>query len=154
MFQKNYRLHDLAQKFGEECLKEWGIEFHSFGEDKRKEKVWEAGKDKPDVVILRDGVEIGLLDWKGKRRHDWKMNERAYDAYAQWGEEKHLKVFVAMAVIDLDTSALRAFKFIQIPCPDAIAAIRHEWDKNRVVVFKEQSMKDFTRELFERALYG
>ena len=71
-FRNNYKLHDLAEECGKNLLVQWGIKFDLFGKDRRYEKVWERGKDKPDLIISYKGKE-GLLDWKGKHTSRWIM---------------------------------------------------------------------------------
>ncbi len=80
-FLENSELSDRAAKIGDAILRENGLEPIPFGEDRRNERVWEAGRDKPDRKILKKGEEIALLDWKGKTKDYWMINERAYNSY-------------------------------------------------------------------------
>jgi len=77
-FLENYRLSDKAARMGDELLKANGLEPVPFGEDRRNERVWEAGKDKPDRKVLSGGRAVALVDWKGKSKDYWMINERAY----------------------------------------------------------------------------
>jgi hypothetical protein len=92
-FRKNYKLHDLAEQFGKNLLIQWGIKFDIFGKDRRYEKVWEGGKDKPDLIISYKGKEA-LLDWKGKHNAKWIMNERAYQSYLAWKNKMNMPVLL------------------------------------------------------------
>lgn len=98
-FRNNYKLHDLAESYGKNLLVQWGIEFNEFGKDRRYEKVWEKGKDKPDLIISYKGKEA-LLDWKGKHSPKWLMNERAYNAYLEWKTKMNVPVLVAFFLFD------------------------------------------------------
>jgi hypothetical protein len=67
-FLPNHSLSDRSAHRDDEMLRSNGLETVPFGEGRRFEKVWETGRGKPDCIIRRDGREIALLDWKGKRR--------------------------------------------------------------------------------------
>src|SRR2546425_1087343 len=92
----NLELSDQAAKIGDTLLRKHGLDPVHFGEDRRNERVWEAGEDRPDRKILKDGRPIALLDWKGKTRDYWMVNERAYHGYIHWGEELKIPVYVAI----------------------------------------------------------
>ncbi|MCB0732542.1 MAG: hypothetical protein KDC88_16080, partial [Ignavibacteriae bacterium] len=79
-FRKNYKLHDLAEYHGKNLLTQWGIDFEDFGKDKRYEKVWEKGEDKPDIIAELNGKKF-LIDWKGKTKEVFWVNKRAIDSY-------------------------------------------------------------------------
>ncbi len=98
-FRNNYKLHDFAEVYGKNLLIQWGFTFHEFGKDKRYEKVWEKGQDKPDLIIEYKGKKA-LLDWKGKHKNVWLVNKRAVDSYFVWREKLKIPVFVCFAVLD------------------------------------------------------
>ncbi len=133
-FQENYKLSDKAAAMGDKLLREHGLEVVPFGEDRRNERVWEAGKDRPDRRILKNGKEIALLDWKGKSKDYWMINERAYNGYLEWGVKLHLPVYVAIWSFGSNQG-----KFIRLPA--GRVSKKTEWDKNAVVVFDPKDMK-------------
>jgi len=122
---------------GDEMLRKNGFDPVPFGEDRRNERVWEVGKDKPDRKIVKAGREIALLDWKGKSRDYWMMNQRAYDAYLEWGTKLKLPVFVAIWSFESNTG-----KFIKLPAGKV--SKETEWDRNTVVVFDPKDMKPWS----------
>jgi len=134
-FLRNYSISDKAAQRGDELLKSEGLETIPFGEDRRYEKVWEAGKDKPDRIIRKDGRDIALLDWKGKKKDDWMINERAYNSYLEWGAKLGLPVYVAIWSEASDDG-----KFIKLPAKSLTK--KTMWhDLNPVVVFSTEEMK-------------
>ena len=133
-FLENYELSDRAAQMGDEMLRKNGFSPVPFGEDKRKERVWERGKDKPDRKILKEGREIALVDWKGKSKDYWMINERAYKGYLEWSSKLKLPVFVAIWSFGSDQG-----KFIKLPA--GTISKKTEWDRNAVVVFDPKSMK-------------
>src|SRR6266568_6888370 len=66
-FLENYELSDRAAQMGDDMLRKSGFDSVPFGEDRRNERVWEMGKDKPDRRILKNGREIALVDWKDRK---------------------------------------------------------------------------------------
>jgi len=61
-FRSNYKLHDLSEQVGKNLLVQWGFDFKTLGEDKRYQKLWEKGEDKPDIILTSKG-KSALLDW-------------------------------------------------------------------------------------------
>lgn len=141
-FRNNYKLHDLAEQLGKNLLIQWGIKFDLFGKDRRYERVWEKGKDQPDLIISYKGKEA-LLDWKGKHTSKWIMNERAYKAYLDWKNKMNMPVFVAFFLFD-EKENLKEDRVAVIgvhkPQPSALK----EWDKNKTVEF-DNSLPSFTK---------
>lgn len=133
-FLENYDLSDRAAAIGDALLRQNGLEPLPFGEDRRNERVWEAGKDKPDRRILKSGREIALLDWKGKSKDYWMINERAYNGYMEWGIKLNLPVYVAIWSFESERG-----KFIKLPLVTLSRAT--QWDKNVVVVFDPKQMR-------------
>ena len=78
-FKRNYSLHDRANKIAEQELSKYGFSFKEFGEDRRDEYVWENGKDKPDGFIIYKNKKVCMIDWKGKNKELYCLNERAYN---------------------------------------------------------------------------
>lgn len=141
-FRKNYKLHDAAEECGKNLLIQWGIRFELFGKDRRYEKVWEGGKDKPDLIISYKGKEA-LLDWKGKHSSRWIMNERAYQSYLEWKNKKKMPVFIGFFLFDEKEKLLEnrlAVVGFHIPIPSS----KKEWDKNKTVEF-EGSLPAFSK---------
>lgn len=136
-FLENYELSDRAAKIGDALLRENGFEPVLFGQDRRNETVWEAGKDKPDRKILRDDREIALLDWKGKKKDHWMMNERAYRAYLEWGRKLKLPVYVAIWSFENNYG-----RFVKLP---AGTVTKKQWDQNVVVEFTLQEMRPWSK---------
>ncbi len=136
-FHENYELPDRAAALGDVLLRKNGLEPIPFGEDRRNERVWEAGKDKPDRKILKTGREIALLDWKGKSKDYWMINERAYSGYLEWSIKLKLPVYVAIWSFQSNNG-----KFIKLPA--GTLSKRTEWDRNAVVVFDPKEMRPWS----------
>ncbi len=150
-FRKNYKLHDLAEAHGKNLLIQWGIEFSEFGKDRRYEKVWEKGKDKPDLIISYKGKEA-LLDWKGKHSAKWLMNERAYNAYLEWKSKMNMPVFVSFFQFDEKDNLLDK-RFAVIGFHQPKASKEKEWDKNKTVEF-DDILPEFTKSKFLKYFLG
>ena len=131
-FLENYELSDRAAQMGDEMLRTNGFHPVPFGEDRRSERVWEMGKDKPDCKILKDGREIALVDWKGNSKDYWMINERAYNGYFEWSSKLKLPVYVWSFLSGQG-------KFIKLPA--GTVSRKTEWDQNSVVVFDPNGMK-------------
>ena len=141
-FRKNYRLHDVAESCGKSLLIQWGIKFDLFGKDRRYEKVWEKGKDKPDLIISYKGKEA-LLDWKGKHTSKWIMNERAYQSYLAWKNKMNMPVFVAFFLLD-EKENITNYRVAVIGAHTPKQSKEKEWDKNKTVEF-DNSLPAFTK---------
>ncbi len=96
--------------------------------------MWEAGKDKPDRRILKNGRVIALLDWKGKKKDDWIINERAYNGYLEWSSRLSLPVLVAIWSFQSNEG-----KFIRLPATN-VSRVK-QWDGNIVIVFDLKEMR-------------
>ena len=118
---------------GDEMLRKNAFTPISFGEDRRNELVWEVGKDKPDRKILKDGREIALVDWKGKSKDYWMINERAYNGYLEWSIKLKLPVYVAIWSFQSHLG-----KFVRLPTGKV--SKNTEWDRNAVVIFDPKDM--------------
>ncbi|MBM4176146.1 MAG: hypothetical protein FJ213_08235 [Ignavibacteria bacterium] len=149
-FRKNYELHDKAAKHGEEFLAQWGFNFQEFGRDKRYERVWEKGEDKPDLILIYENKNIALLDWKAKRTSQLIINKRAYDSYKSWMEKFNLPVIIAFCFFNKDEQ-FEKIEFVNIA--DAVISQKNEkvWDKNIVVEFKSKTIS-FTKENILKSL--
>jgi len=133
-FLEHYELSDRAAQMGDDMLRKRRFDPVPFGEDRRNERVWEMGKDKPDRRILKNGREIALVDWKGKSKDYWMINERAYNGYLEWSNKLKLPVYVAIWSFQSDQG-----KFIKLPA--RTVSKKKEWDLNPVVIFDPKSMK-------------
>ena len=122
---------------GDEMLRKNGFTPVPFGEDRRNERVWEVGKDKPDRKVLKDGREIALVDWKGKSKDYWMINERAYKGYLEWAGRLKLPVFVAIWSFENDEG-----KFVKLPA--GAVSKKTEWDRNAVIMFSPKDMKPWS----------
>ncbi len=142
-FRHNYRLHDLAERAGKNLLVQWGLEFHNFGEDKRYEKLWEKGEDRPDVIINYKGV-TALLDWKGKHSKTFIANTRAVKAYLRWQEEMKMPVLIAFFVFD-EQNNLAERRFAVLNAHKFTNSENQQWDKNKTVEF-DNDLPNFTKE--------
>jgi hypothetical protein len=132
-FRKNYKLHDMAEFHGKNLLTQWGIEFSEFGEDKRYERVWEKGEDKPDLILNLKNQNV-FLDWKGKHQSKWLVNERAIKSYERWSDKHKLPVIIAFLVFD-EFNALKERRFAFLHFHNYIFSSDRQWDKNRTVEF-------------------
>jgi hypothetical protein len=142
-FRKNYKLHDLAEQAGKNLLVQWGIDFAEFGEDKRYEKLWEKGEDKPDLIIHYKN-KLALLDWKGKHSTAFLVNTRAVKAYLLWHKKMKMPVVISFLVFDEQRNLIdRRFAFL--PAHEFINSKNEQWDKNKTVEFNENLPK-FTKE--------
>lgn len=151
-FHRNYQLHDLAQMIGERWLKRWGFTVQQFGEDVRHVKVWAAGEDKPDVLVLHRKVPVALVDWKAKSSRRWWLNKRAYDAYRRWETEQQVPAFIAFALFERGKQKLLKFKFVQLSRTRVTIRQHKAWDRNAVVEFPEDTLLPFRRDHFTRAV--
>lgn len=141
-FRKNYKLHDVAEKIGKNLLVQWGIDFEDFGQDKRYERLWEKGKDKPDVLLKINNKKI-LLDWKSKHKSLWLLNKRAYEAYREWSDKLSMKVVIAFFVLD-EHNNLRQRKFAIINEHKSKESEGKQWDKNKTIQFTDP-LPNFTK---------
>jgi hypothetical protein len=141
-FRANYKLHDMAEVCGKNLLIQWGIKFDLFGKDRRYEKVWENGKDQPDLIISYKGKEA-LLDWKGKHTSKWIMNERAYQSYLAWKNKMNMPVFVIFFKFD-EKENLIENRLAVVGLHKANRSSEKEWDKNKTVEF-ENTIPAFTK---------
>ena len=141
-FRKNYKLHDLAELYGKNLLIQWGFTFEEFGKDKRFEKVWEGGQDKPDLIIEYKGKKA-LLDWKGKHKAAWLTNKRAASSYEKWQEKFNIPAFICFAVFTSHNS-LSDFRFACLGFHNYIFSTGKEWDKNDTIEFNS-GLPEFTK---------
>lgn len=147
-FQRNYSLHDIAEKAGTEILKSKGYSTIPFGEDRRNEYVWENGKDKPDCFIMHSQIEdkkICLLDWKGKATSGYIINERAYNSYLKICAEMSLPLIIAMAKIDETSNKILSFVYFVLPNPKILVITKTDtaWDENKTVKFDYKYRVEF-----------
>jgi hypothetical protein len=143
-FLSNYSLHDRAQHIGEKYLKDKGIIYSTFGEDRRFEKVWEAGEDKPDIIIMHPKIAqkpLCLLDWKGKKSQGIRLNKRAYLSYRKIAKKMGIPAIVATAYFN-DTN-LTKFIYVDLTDDSIFVGWQTEWDKNVTAILKPESAKDF-----------
>ena len=141
-FRKNYKLHDFAEYHGKNLLSQWGIDFKEFGKDRRHEKVWEKGKDKPDIIGNYLGVEF-LIDWKGKRKPGWWVNKRAVESYQDWSKKLDMKMVICYFVFD-EKNNLQDRRFALVNFHKYKELSNKAWDKNDVVAF-EKDLPKFTK---------
>ncbi|MBU2445407.1 MAG: hypothetical protein KJ666_07530 [Bacteroidetes bacterium] len=149
-FRKNYELHDKAAKSGEELLTKWGFMFQEFGKDKRYERVWEKGEDKPDLILIYGNKNIALLDWKAKRSSQLIINKRAYDAYKVWMEKFNLPVLIAFCFFNKEEN-IEKFEFVNLSYAKISQKSEKVWDKNMVVEFESKTIS-FTQENILKSL--
>lgn len=140
MFRKNYKLHDIAELAGKNLLVQWNIKFLPFGQDRRREKLWEGGEDKPDLEISWNG-KTALLDWKGKHSPRFKVNERAVKSYEQWRKKLNKPVVICFFIIDKKKEGNISIinrRFAELGLHKYEIIKKKEWDKNSTVEFKEE----------------
>jgi len=132
-FRKNYRLHDLAEYHGKNLLLQWGVDFMDYGKDKRYERVWEKGEDKPDIVAELGDIKF-LIDWKGKSKKDFWINKRAFDSYKNWSKNLNLEVVICFLVFNNKNRLIeRSFAILSIH--NANIMEKKAWDRNKIVSF-------------------
>lgn len=132
-FRKNYKLHDLAEYHGKNLFFQWGIEFEDFGKDRRYEKYWEKGKDRPDIIAEYNGNRF-LIDWKSKNKKSFWVNKRAIDSYLNWSKELNMEVVICFFLFDKNKH-LKDRRFALLSKHDYQVEERKTWDKNRIVKF-------------------
>lgn len=135
-FRSNYKLHDLSEQVGKNLLVQWGFEFKVFGEDKRYEKLWEKGEDKPDIILTVKEKKV-LLDWKGKRTRTFLVNERAVKSYERWKYNLNMPVIVAFLIFD-EQYKLVDRRFAVLGKHKHAVSKARQWDKNTTVEFIEE----------------
>ncbi len=135
-FRDNYKLHDLAEEVGLNLLVQWGFNFESFGKDRRYEKLWEKGEDKPDMIITYNG-KSALLDWKGKQSKGWLVNERAVKAYENWERKLKMKVIVCFFVFN-SSKILEDRRFAVVGIHPFVGSKNKQWDNNKTVEFADK----------------
>ncbi|KAF0151998.1 MAG: hypothetical protein FD143_1467 [Ignavibacteria bacterium] len=135
-FRSNYKLHDLSEQVGKNLLVQWGVEFKSFGEDKRYEKLWEKGEDKPDIILTSKG-KSALLDWKGKRTKAFLVNERAIKSYERCQSTLRLPIIVAFLIFD-EHNKLIDRRFAFLGKHKYVLSERRQWDLNKTVEFVDE----------------
>lgn len=133
-FRENYKLHDFAERTGKDLLVQWGIRFKKFGDDKRFEKLWEKGEDKPDLVITYNN-KFGLLDWKGKHSTKWIVNTRAVKAYERWQHKFNVPVIICFISFD-EQNCIKDRRFTIINYHKYVYNKHKQWDKNKTVEYK------------------
>jgi hypothetical protein len=132
-FRNNYKLHDLSEQVGKNLLVQWGIDFKIFGEDKRYEKLWEKGEDKPDIILTYNGVSA-LLDWKGKHTRTFLVNERAINSYERWRNNLNMPAIIAFLIFD-EQDKLIDRRFALLGTHEYKISETRQWDKNLTVEF-------------------
>lgn len=132
-FRKNYRLHDLAEYQGKNLFFQWGIDFQDYGKDRRYERVWEKGEDKPDIIAGYNDLKF-LIDWKGKAKKSFWVNKRAIDSYQNWSRKLDLDVVIAFLVFSKENELIdRRFAVLSKHKYEIVE--NKAWDKNEVVKF-------------------
>lgn len=141
-FRENYKLHDLAEEIGKSLLVQWGFDFAEFGDDKRFERVWEKGEDRPDLIITYK-LKDALLDWKAKKKPIWIANGRAVKAYEKWRDKLVLPVFLVFMVFNEQGKVLDR-RFACIGKHSYTSSQQKQWDKNCTIEFQE-GLPEFTK---------
>ena len=142
-FRNNYKLHDLAEYHGKNLLLQWGIDFKDFWDDRRYEKVWEKGKDKPDLAAEYNNKQF-LIDWKGKTKDEYWVNKRAVESYITWSKELDLPVLICFFIFD-QQNQLYDRRFASLSTHQYRTIENKAWDKNYVVKF-ENNLPKFTKD--------
>ncbi len=135
-FRDNYKLHDMAENAGKDLLIQWGISFKKFGDDRRFEKLWEKGEDKPDLIITYK-TKSALLDWKGKHSNKWIANERAVKSYEKWQQSFKTPMLICFLVFD-NFGMVSERRFAVINLHAYSVNKKKQWDKNKTVEFKDE----------------
>ena len=135
-FRKNYQLHDLAEEQRKNLLTQWGFDFVQFGQDRRYEKVWEKGKDKPDAIIKYKD-KSALLDWKAKHKSEWIINSRAVNSYLDWNKKLNIPVIITFFVFD-NNNFIVDKRFAVLPFHNFEFCAKKQWDKNETMYFNKE----------------
>lgn len=141
-FRKNYKLHDLAEFYGKNLFSQWGVEFTDFGKDRRYEKVWEKGEDKPDIIAKYNDIRF-LIDWKGKSKKSFWVNKRAIESYKNWSKKLKIEVFICFFIFDKNNH-LKDRRFVLLSKHKYTVNYNKAWDKNEVIKF-EDDLPKFTK---------
>jgi hypothetical protein len=142
IFEKNYTLHDIASEIGDKVITTSGFIVKEFGKNRRYERVWEAGEDKPDRIIFKDNKPIFLLDWKAKTRYNYIMNERAYNSYMDASRKLGIPCWVIFFVINIREKKVEDIRCIELNKAKVIERYK-EWDGNIVIRFCEDELISF-----------
>ena len=132
-FRQNYKLHDFAEYHGKNLLFQWGIDFKDYGSDRRYEKVWEKGEDKPDIIAQFNNISF-LIDWKSKAKEAYWINKRAIESYKNWSKKLNLEVIICFFIFDKKNMLLER-KFAVLSQHKYQSVENKAWDKNEVVKF-------------------
>lgn len=135
-FRRNYKLHDAASEAGFNLLTQWGMKFTPYGEDNRYSKEWEAGEDKPDVIVETHAGKA-FIDWKAKTGKRFLANKRAVEAYEKWSHKMNAPVIIAFFVFDKGNKKLLERRCAVLGIDKYIVNEKKEWDKNSTVEFNE-----------------
>jgi Holliday junction resolvase len=141
-FRKNYKIHDLAEYHGKNLLTQWGIDFSDFGKDNRYQKVWEKGKDKPDVIAEYNELKF-MIDWKGKSKEAFWVNKRAIDSYINWSKKLNMQMLICFFLFDKNNH-LKDRRFVLLSKHKFEVVNDKAWDKNEVVKFNND-LPEFTK---------
>lgn len=114
IFQRNYKLHDIACEIGDRLLEKSGLQVMVYGEDRRNERVWEAGKDIPDRIVSKNGKPTALLDYKAKQKELYVINKRAYKGYLECSKRVGLPVWVMFVIIDMNKKSIKNLKLAKL----------------------------------------
>ena len=141
-FRKNYKLHDLAEYHGKNLFAQWGIDFKDYGKDRRFERVWEKGEDKPDIIAEYNGIKF-LIDWKGKSKEAFWVNKRAVESYKSWSKKLDLEVVICFFLFDR-YNHIKDRRFAKLSSHRYAVNDNKAWDKNDVVKF-DNDLPKFTK---------
>lgn len=139
----DYNLHGLAENMGKNLLIQWGIKYKSFKHNKMYKKVWQKGKNKPDVLITYRS-KSALLDWNGRHLNNWIINKKAVDSYFIYADKLKIPVVICFFVFD-DEGILTDRRFAFLSKHNYIEIKAKHWNKNKTVEFKKK-LPVFTKE--------
>ncbi len=141
-FRRNYKLHDLAEYHGKNLFSQWGIDFKDYGDDRRYERVWEKGTDKPDIIAEYNEIRF-LIDWKSKNKKTFWVNKRAIDSYNNWSKKLALPIVISFFIFDKQNH-LSDRRFAILNKHQYKTVANKAWDKNEIIKFEEKLPK-FTK---------
>lgn len=139
IFQKNYKLHDIAEETGKRLLRNKGFTIEEFGIDMREKDVWEAGDNIPDVKLFKAGKFVAYLDWKGKSSSKYigVMNERSYKSYLEYSP-----CWVMWFLIKKEKKKVERIRCSRIN-KAKVAKKWEEWNSNTVVKIDKRDLVSF-----------
>jgi len=129
IFQRNYKLHDIAEHYGKKLLQSRGFTVKDFGIDMREKNVWEAGENTPDVKLYKG---------KSSKKYLGVMNDRSYKSYLHFSP-----CWVIWFLISRKERKVKEIKCAHIKEAE-VGRKWEEWNSNTVVKISDSALLSFS----------